>query len=359
MSIKKSVSVFIAAVSIAMISAVSVVCAEEGGKGSVSAPQAGNAVQAGMSKDALFKIYNRGDIRKFEKNGNEEVFVFDDILTSAPDDTITFYLVDDKVKSWDKNEVIFPTDEESRSAIRSGISKENLLKIYNIGNLTAYTRSGNKEVGTFYDILTSDSDDTITFYLVDGKVKSWKRSRVVFPTREELHKMFPLEKCKAYAKSGDTEAETFPNILTSGPDDTVTFYLIGGKVSSWELNTEASVARVRFIDETMAAAVLKARSEADARSKAVSAEADARSKAKAEADFKAMISSAETDLAARTRAMEERSRYNNYSQNYSTGVDDIVKAKQQNRISSVRSSNWSYNGGLCYRNNGRRYGGRY
>lgn len=347
MYIKKATVACIIMISISMISAVSIVCAEVDSRNSASASQASNVFHVGMSKDDLFKIYHRGDIRKFEERGNEEVFVFDDTLTPVPDDTITFYLIDGKVKEWDKNIVIFPTDEGLTSAI-PGISKEDLLRIYNIGNLKAYSRNGNEEIGTFYDISTSDPDDTITFYLVDGKVKSWTRSKLSFPTSEDLHKIFPVGMRKAYAKSGNTEAETYYNTFTSDPSDTITFYLSSGRVVSWEINTEASASKVKLMDEINNSVRPEVQSNADI------AKADAKSKAKAEADFKEMMSRARSDADARMRAMEERDRYN-YSNSLSSkskqeaGIDDIIKTKQKNRASSVQNNNWHYNGRLYYR----------
>ena len=356
MKIKKILVICIIVIVISMISVMHVICVEVDDRGLVSSPQASDAIHIGMSKEDLHKIYRLGDIRKYERKDNEEVFVFDDTLTSGSDDTVTVHLIDGKVKSWDKNRVIFPTDKGLRSAIHPDILKEDLLKIYPIGNLKSYTKNDNKEVGVFDDISTSDPDDTITFYMIDGKVKSWKRNKVISLTKEELHKIFPIEKRKAYVRSGNTEAETFYNILTSDPDDTVTFYLVGGKVNSWEINTEASIAHVKFIDKTMASVRLKAESDADARLKSESdsgarlkAESDDSARLKAESDFKEIISNARSERDARLKAMEERSRYNSYSQNYSTKEDDIVKSKQQNRSSSMRRNNWYYKGGLYYR----------
>ena len=366
MDIKKILAICITAIAINTISVMSITCVEAASQDPVSAPQVSSTIHIGMPKEDLFKIYHRSDIKKFERRDNEEVFVFDDILTSDPDDTITFYLVDGKVKEYDKNIVIFPTDEGLRSVIHPNISKEDLLKIYPIGNLKLYTKNGNKEVGTFYDILTSDPDSTITFYLVDGKVKSWRRNKVIFPTKEDLHKIFPIGNLKAHARSDNVEAETFYNILTSDPNDTITFYLVDGKVSSWALDTEASAADVKLLAESVADVKLKTKADADARSKAnadarfkaeadadarsnARSEADARSKAKAEADFKEILLRAKSDADARIKAMEERSRHDNYSQSHPTAEDDIIKSKQQNRASSIRSNNWNYNGGLYYR----------
>lgn len=359
MNTKKIINICIIMVIVNMTSVMPIFCAEADSQAPVSASQAGTAIHVNMPKEDLSKIYRRGDIRKYERKDNEEVFVFDDILTSGPGDTITVYLVDGKVSSWDKNIVTFPVDEGSRSAIRNDITKEELLKIYPIGNLKLYTRNGNKEVGTFYDILTSDSDATITFYLVDGKVKSWERNKMIFPTKEDLHKIFPVEKRKAYVSSGTTEAETYDNILSADPGDTITFYLVDSRVSSWDINTEASIDRVRLIDETMAGARSKVKSEADERSKKANAaaaerlkaksDADAISKAEAEADFKEIIAKANADADARIKAMEERSRYNNEIQSPYAKEDDIIKTKQQTRASNVRDHNWHYNGGLYYR----------
>lgn len=333
------------AIAMIVISAVPVTCEEAGGQ---------NDVRIGMSKEELLEIYHRGDIRKFERNGNEETFVFDDLSTFIPDDTITFHLVDGKVKSWDKKEVTFQDNERMRSALHPGITKEDLLKIYNIGNLKAYTRTGNEEIGTFHEILTSDPDDTITFRLVDGRVKSWSRSKMISLTSEELHKIFPLERRKAYARSGNAEGETYYNALTSDPNDTVTFYLVDGRVNSWEINTDASIAKVKLIDETMRAVKTKIESEdykakddagrAGAQADRTRVEADARSKANAEADFKERISRAKSDIDARTRAMEERSRYNNYTGSQPRQEDDITKTKQQKRASSVRDTGRYYGG---------------
>lgn len=366
MVIKRMMVVCVIAVTISMISVVPIVCAEEDSNNPVSVSQVSSAVYVSMSKEDLFKIYQRGNIKKYEKKDNEEVFVFDDRYTLSPNDTITFYLVDGKVKSWDKNQVIFPTDEGLRSTIRTDISKEELLKIFPIGNLKLYTKSGNKEVGTFSNILTSDPDDIITFCLVDGKVKSWDACKVAFLSKEELHKIFPAAKLKSYARSGNVEAETFSNILTPDPDDTITFYLVDGKVNSWDRNVEVSIAQLRAKAEAIAEARLKAESDAEARLKAKydnearirteaiaeakqRAEADAEARLKAKFDFDAMILKAESNADARIKAMEERSRYENSARNYSTAADDIANTKQQSRASSVRQNNWGYSGGLRYR----------
>ena len=263
MDIKKIIVVCITAITINMISVVSIVCVDADSQDPVSASQASNTIHIGMSKKDLFKIYQLGDIEKYERKDNKEALVFDDILTSNPDDTITFYIVDGKVNSWDKNKVTFPTDEGLKSTIHVGMSKNDLLKLYPIGNLKSYARSGNTEVGTFNDILTSDPDDTVTFYLVDGKI------------------------------------------------------------SRWDKKTAASSADAR----------LKAKPDADA-----------------DADADARILKAVSDADARIKARAERSRYNNPSQSYSASTyeDNLMKTKQQERRSSVRSDNWQYNGGLHY-----------
>ncbi len=132
---------------------------------------------------------------------------------------------------------------------------------------------------------------------------------------------------KSYERSGNMEVGTFNDILTSDPNDTITFYLVDGKVSRWDKKT--------------------ATSDADARSRAKS---DADAKLKAKAYDEEILARAKADLASKTKAMEERSRYNASAQGSSTYEDDLMRTKQQERASSVREKhNWHYDGGLYYR----------
>jgi hypothetical protein len=264
MDIKKMIVVCVMAIAVNMISAMPVVCAEADIKDTVSVPQVSNAIHVGMSQKELFKIYHEGDVQKFEKNGNKEILVFDDILSPDPNDTITFYLVDGKVNSWDKNTVIFPDNAELRATIHAGMSKEDLLAIYPIGNLKRYTRSTGSEIWTFNDILSPAPYDTITFQIVDGKVKKWERNSSV----------------------ADVDA-----LSAAKPDAEKT-------ISKADTGAAEKVA--------------------------------------------ALVAAAEKE------AKDERKRYSDSYMSQSTDEHDIMRMKQNERRSSIRSYNWYYNGGLYY-----------
>lgn len=66
----------------------------------------------GMTRRELYEIYPPRLHKDYNKNANEEWVVFDDILTDDLKDTITVYLVDGKVKGW--NKVPVPIDPKDR-----------------------------------------------------------------------------------------------------------------------------------------------------------------------------------------------------------------------------------------------------
>ena len=80
MKIKKIIVICIIVIVLSIISVMPVICVEVDDRGPVSSPQASSAVHIGMSKEDLHKIYRRGDIRKYERKDNEEVFVFEKII---------------------------------------------------------------------------------------------------------------------------------------------------------------------------------------------------------------------------------------------------------------------------------------
>ena len=154
--------------------------------GDKTAAAGGGDSYIGMSRSDLLDIYKMGNVKEYEKKDNEEVIVFDDIFTSNPGDTITFNLTGGKVDSFDKNIITFLTDTGLQAALYAGMPKADLLKIYHPGNLKAYSRNANEEIMVFDDILTSDPDDTITFHIADGKVKKWDKKTAVFEKSAQL-----------------------------------------------------------------------------------------------------------------------------------------------------------------------------
>lgn len=57
-----------------------------------------------------------------------------------------------------------------------GMPKEDLEKAgFTEHSQKGYYKKGNEEWLTFSDWMTEESGDLITFYLVDGKVKGWKK----------------------------------------------------------------------------------------------------------------------------------------------------------------------------------------
>lgn len=172
--------------------------------GQTSASDTVNTVYVGTSRDQLLKIGGMEHIKKYERKGNEEVIVFDDVATATPGDTITFYLVDGKVRSWDKNIVIFPDDMETKSLLRTGMSKAELYEIYKPGNIQRYDRSGAKETIVFDDIYSSHPDDTIVFYLDDGLVSSWESGKDAVTPEERLRVIEERNKYASRSQGGAT-----------------------------------------------------------------------------------------------------------------------------------------------------------
>lgn len=173
---------------------------------------AGNDSYIGMKREDLLKIYTSGNIKEYKKKDNKEVVVFDDILTSKPDDTITFYLIDGKVRAWDKRKIKFPDEGELKSAVLTGMTKENLLNIYYPGNLIEYKKTGNEEILVFDDILTSDPDDTITFYLIDGKVSSLDKKKYALSPEMRLK---AVQERTSYAASHKSYPSSSDNLMAA------------------------------------------------------------------------------------------------------------------------------------------------
>ncbi|MDP2913583.1 MAG: hypothetical protein Q8N91_06215 [Candidatus Omnitrophota bacterium] len=70
----------------------------------------------GMSAKKLYEIYPQTSQKDYYRNKNEEWIVFDDIVTTADlKDIITVYLVDGKVKGWDKKQVPLNPEERLKS----------------------------------------------------------------------------------------------------------------------------------------------------------------------------------------------------------------------------------------------------
>jgi len=176
---KRSVFVFIAAVFIIMVSVISFAYTSNAdSRDTAPAAKANNALYVGMPKEHLFKLYNPCNIKEYDKSGNKEFLVFDNVTTSDSDDTITFQLVDGKVTEWNKRKFIFPDDKKLKSTIFVGMSKKDLFDIYHPGNLIKYEKKDDGVVMVFDDILSSDPNDKILFYLVDDKVEAWKECNI-------------------------------------------------------------------------------------------------------------------------------------------------------------------------------------
>ena len=135
--------------------------------------------------------------------------VFDDILTPDPDDTITFYLVDGKVNAWDKNKPVFLKGDNLGSVIHTGMTKEDLFKLYNTGNLKGYSRKDDEETLVFDDIFTPDPDDTITFHLTGGQVKSWDKNTADFSTSQRLKAIEERARYASSAQSYTTDTASY------------------------------------------------------------------------------------------------------------------------------------------------------
>ena len=75
MGIKKVIVACSIAVTINMISSMPVMCIAADSKDPVSAAQGGSTIYVGMPKKDLFEIYQFGNIQKYEKKDNKEVFV--------------------------------------------------------------------------------------------------------------------------------------------------------------------------------------------------------------------------------------------------------------------------------------------
>lgn len=208
MDIKKLIVICFFAVTLSVIGGGNFIYAQAGAQESVPKTDTGSGAYEGMQKNDLLKIFGLSHVKKYEKRGNEEVFVFDDILTSNPDDTVTFYLVDGRVKAWDKNKIIFPDDSESKSAIYVGMPREELYKIYAPGNVKKYEKKGREETLMFDDILTSNSDDILTFHLKDGKVTSWGKDQNVITPEERLKAVMERSKYATSYQSGSSQGDS-------------------------------------------------------------------------------------------------------------------------------------------------------
>lgn len=57
-------------------------------------------VYVGMPKEDLYKVFTQLQQKGYYKQGNEEWITFSNWTTKEPDDTVTFYLRDGKVKGW-------------------------------------------------------------------------------------------------------------------------------------------------------------------------------------------------------------------------------------------------------------------
>ena len=60
-------------------------------------------VYVGMSKSELMRVFTGFQQRSFHKEGNEEWVTFSDWETEESTDTVTFYLLDGKVRDWQNN----------------------------------------------------------------------------------------------------------------------------------------------------------------------------------------------------------------------------------------------------------------
>jgi len=60
-------------------------------------------VHVGMSKSDLLKAFTGFKQRGSQKEGNEEWITFSNWATEGPTDTVTFYLLDGKVRDWQNN----------------------------------------------------------------------------------------------------------------------------------------------------------------------------------------------------------------------------------------------------------------
>ncbi|MCX5679228.1 MAG: hypothetical protein NTZ95_00905 [Candidatus Omnitrophica bacterium] len=202
MGTKKLTVIYLTVISLCGLFCVYFAYAQANSQNPVSTLGADKGVYTGMPKNDLLKIYSLSHVKKYERRANEEVLVFDDIVTSNPDDTVTFYLVDGKIKSWDKNKVSFPTDKTAQSAIYIGMPKEDLYKIYNPGNIKKYKKEDGEEVLIFDDILTSGPDDTVTFYLINGKVAAWDKNKVTITPEERLKAVEERSRYTVHSQDG-------------------------------------------------------------------------------------------------------------------------------------------------------------
>ena len=74
-----------------------------------------------------------------------------------------------------------PENQERKKVLRDraksvniGMSKEKLYKLFGRYYRTGYVKKGKEEWITFGDRIRKDVDRKITFYLKDGKVRSWQ-----------------------------------------------------------------------------------------------------------------------------------------------------------------------------------------
>lgn len=192
-----------------------------------------------------------------------------------------------------------------------GMTKEDLLKKFTTGSIKEYKRKGNKEAVVFDDVATSVYDDTITFYLVDGRVAAWDKRRIDFPESEEamteavflgmskenLYGIYHPGNLKEYKRDGGKEIMIFDDIFSADPNDTITFDLVNGKITAFRKEK------------------------------------------------------AEITPEARLKAIQERARFAVSNTSLPSSSDDLMLKKERDRASDVRTrrDNWYYRGGLYWR----------
>jgi hypothetical protein len=132
-------------------------------------------VYVGMNREELINVYGIENLKQYEKRGNIEILAFDHLATPESNDIAVFRLINGKTVKWDKDTSAFEIDKSLVSQLRVGMSKDDVLEIYPIGNLKSYKIDGIEKIAVFDDILTSDPTDTITFYLSNDKITHWNK----------------------------------------------------------------------------------------------------------------------------------------------------------------------------------------